>query len=132
MRTWIDKLLKPYLIVIGLVTMLPGLLVIRPTLGLSRLFQLTLPAEAMLIVQHWGAMLFLVGVLMVIAAFRSSLVWSVMLYATLEKSAIALLAFVYRGQPWAEGFQMVMVMDGCCALYGFLYLYSTGRRRVGP
>ena len=44
-----------------------------------RIFQLSLLADFTLAIQHWGLMIFLVGLLTVISAFRSHLVFPVLL-----------------------------------------------------
>jgi hypothetical protein len=104
--------------------MLPGLMAVKPELGLHQLFQLNLVSEHTIVVQHWGYMIFLVGLLMVISAFKANLVFPVMLYATLEKAGMVFLCITHNDQPWAAGFRQAAVVDGICVLYAVIYFYS--------
>ncbi len=124
MEKLINKTLKPFLIIAGLITMLPGLITISPEMGLLRMFQLKLLPEYTIIVQHWGLMIFLVGLLMVVSVFKTKLVFPVMLYATLQKSGMVFLSTLNADQPWAAGYQQATLIDSVCVIYGVLYFYT--------
>ncbi len=129
METFINKTLKPFLIIFGLMTMLPGQMTLLPESGLQRVFQLKLLPEQTIMVQHWGLMIFLAGLLMVISVFRTQLIFPIMLYVTLEKAGMVFLSISNLNQPWAVGFQKVILIDGICVLYGLLYLYTVFKTR---
>ena len=128
MQTIIDKTLKPFLVIFGVITMLPGMMTLSPETGLLRVFQLELIPEYTIVAQHWGLMIFLVGLLMVVSVFRPRLVFPVMLYATLQKTGMAILAASHRGKLWAAGFQQVIVIDGICVLYALLSFFAFSRQ----
>ena len=54
--------------------------------------------------RHWGLMIFLLGVLMVVAAFRPWLRFETLLFSTVEKGFIAYLFLSNLGQPWVMGY----------------------------
>ncbi len=124
MQTIINKTLKPFLLIFGLMTMLPGQMTLLPESGLLRVFQLKLLPEHTIMVQHWGLMIFLVGLLMVVSVFKPQLTFPVMLYATLQKAGMVFLSISHLNQQWAAGFQKVIVIDGICVIYGLLYFYT--------
>jgi hypothetical protein len=80
--------------------------------------------------RHWGIMIFGLGVLMVVAAFRPWLRFEAMVFATAEKAFIAYLFLSNLGQPWVMGYLGAFVVDSTIAAYGFLYFLSDqGRPR---
>ncbi len=129
MQAIINKTLKPFLLIFGHLTMLPVMLTLSPASGLTRIFQLEFLPEYTIMVQHWGMMIFLVGFLMLVSVLKTTLVFPVMLYATLQKSGMVILSVYHFNQPWAAGFQQLIVLDGICVLYGILYFYSELSRK---
>jgi hypothetical protein len=74
--------------------------------------------------RHWGIMIFALGVLMVVAAFRPWLRFETMLFCTAEKCFIAYLFLSNLGQPWVMGYFSGFVVDSTIAAYGILYFLS--------
>jgi len=120
----INKTLKPFLIIAGFITMLPGILVISPAKGLMEFLHLKLLPEYTLLTQHWGLMVFLVGLLMVVSVFKKRFVNSIMLYAALEKAGMVVLFLINSNQPWAAGFTQAAMVDTFCVFYALLYFYQ--------
>jgi hypothetical protein len=80
--------------------------------------------------RHWGIMIFGLGVLMVVAAFRPWLRFETMVFATAEKGFITYLFLSNLGQPWVMGYFGAFVVDSTIAAYGILYFLSDqGRPR---
>jgi hypothetical protein len=74
--------------------------------------------------RHWGIMIFGLGVLMVVAAFRPWLRFETMVFCTAEKCFIAYLFLSNLGQPWVMGYFGGFVVDSTIAAYGILYFLS--------
>jgi hypothetical protein len=74
--------------------------------------------------RHWGIMIFGLGVLMVVAAFRPWLRFETLLFCTVEKCFIAYLFLSNLGQPWVMGYFGAFVVDSTIAAYGILYFLS--------
>ena len=125
----IDKTIRPYLVIAGLMTMGPLMMLYAPEAGLMRLFQLKLVAEYTLAVQHWGLMIFLVGLLMVVSAFRTGLIFPVMLYATLSKGGMVVLTVANANYNWVEGFLQPALFDFICVVYAIFYFQVQRRKK---
>ena len=69
-------------------------------------------------------MIFALGVLMVVAAFRPWLRFETMLFCTAEKCFIAYLFLSNLGQPWVMGYFGGFVVDSTIAAYGIHYFLS--------
>ena len=124
-NAFVARTVKWFLVVAGLLTCLtlPFALDIdlfTPMLGgLVDYTPSSVPA-----LRHWGLMIFLLGVLMVVAAFRPWLRFETMLFSTVEKGFIAYLFFSNLGQPWVMGYFGAFVVDSTIAAYGLLYFLS--------
>ncbi len=125
----IDKTLRPFLVIAGLMTMGPIMITHAPETGLMKLFQLKLVAEYTLASQHWGLMIFLVGLLMVVSAFRTSLIFPIMLYSALEKAGMVILTVSSANYRWVEGFLQPALFDFICVVYALFY-FSVLRRKA--
>jgi hypothetical protein len=121
----VDKTIKWFLIVAGLATCLTlpfalDINLLTPMLGgLVDYTPSSVPA-----LRHWGIMIFGLGVLMVVAAFRPWLRFETLVFSTVEKSFIAYLFLSDLGQPWVMGYFGAFVVDSAIAAYGILYFLS--------
>ena len=125
----IDKTLRPFLVITGLITMAPVMMALAPEAGLMKLFQLKLVTEYTLVVQHWGLMLFLVGLLTVISAFKTNLIFPVMLYSVLERAGIVVFTVLNARHHFVEGFLQPAILDLVCVIYALFYFNTLRRKR---
>jgi|HubBroStandDraft_1064217.scaffolds.fasta_scaffold439843_1 hypothetical protein len=130
-NAFVAKTIKWFLIIAGVATGLALVFAIDIELftplfgGLIDYTPSSVPA-----LRHWGIMIFGLGVLMVVAAFRPWLRFETMVFATAEKGFIAYLFLSNLGQPWAMGYFGAFVVDSTIAAYGILYFLSDeGRPR---
>ena len=101
----------PYAIDINLLTpMLGGLVDYTPS---------SVPA-----LRHWGIMIFGIGVLMVVAAFRPWLRFETMVFSTIEKSFMVYLFLTNLGQSWAIGYIIPFIVDSTIVAYSIAYFIS--------
>jgi hypothetical protein len=108
----------PYAIDINLLTpMLRGLVDYTPS---------SVPA-----LRHWGIMIFGIGVLMVVAAFRPWLRFDTMVFSTIEKSFIVYLFLTNLGQSWAMGYLIPFLVDSTIVTYSLVYFISDQGRPQG-
>jgi hypothetical protein len=75
-------------------------------------------------VQHWGLMVGLIGVFMVLAAFRKSWQTPILLYAMIEKAFMVFLVAINLGQPFVSGFYAPAVMDSIITVWLLIYFVS--------
>ena len=73
MQRFIDKTVKPVLIIGGLGTAAAGLYAFIPQFAVENIAELEFVGHYTIFVQHWGMMVGLFGVMMVAAAFQESL-----------------------------------------------------------
>ncbi len=125
----IDKTLRPFLVITGLITMAPVMMAISPEAGLMKLFQLKLVAEYTLAVQHWGLMIFLVGLLTVISAFKTSFIIPIILHSTLQKMGMMVFTVLNVQHHYVEGFLQPAGFDLICVIYALLYFHTLRRKR---
>jgi hypothetical protein len=74
--------------------------------------------------RHWGVMIFGIGVLMVVAAFRPWLRFETMLFSTIEKAFMVYLFLSNLSQPWAKGYLGPFLLDSTIVAYSILYFIS--------
>ena len=125
LNAFIDNTIKWFLIVAGGLTGVALLFaidtnLINPLLG--GLVDYT-PASVP-VFRHWGIMVFGIGVLMVVAAFRPWLRFETMLFSTIEKSFLVYLFLSNLGQPWAMGYFFMFMLDATIVAYSVLYFIS--------
>ena len=124
-NAFIRRTIKWFLIVFGLITSstLPFAIdvhLITPMLG--RLVDYT-PASVPAL-RHWGIMVFGIGILMVVAAFRPWLRFETMVFSTVEKGSMVYLFISNLGQPWAMGYRFAFVVDSTIVAYSIVYFIS--------
>lgn len=78
--------------------------------------------------RHWGIMVFGIGVLMVVAAFRPWLRFEVMLFSTVEKAFMVYLFISNLSQPWGRGYLLPFLVDSTIVAYSLLYFISKDGR----
>ena len=78
--------------------------------------------EYTMFVQHWGMMVGLIGVFMVVAAFKVSWREPLMLYGMIEKAFLVFLVASNWGEDFASGFMIPAAMDSIITVWSILYL----------
>jgi len=124
MKQFLDKALKPVLIIGGLGTAAAGLYALWPQWAVENVANLEFIKDYTIFVQHWGIMVGLIGVMMVAAAFKPSWVAPILIYAALEKAFMVYLFASNASYSFSDGFLVPAVMDGVIVLYCLLYFWS--------
>ena len=108
----------------GIVTMLPLLQLFFPAIFLKIFNQTEIRDEVgMMFARHWGALVFVLGGLLVYATSHPELRGPVIAAALIEKAALVLLIIVNLRQPFGKGFALTAVFDGACCVIYALYLF---------
>ena len=122
---FIARTIRWFLIVFGIATCMPLLFAIDVNLltpmlgGIVDYTSSSVPA-----LRHWGIMVFGIGVLMVVAAFRPWLRFETMLFSTVEKTFMVYLVISNLGKPWATGYLLPFLVDSTIVAYSILYFTS--------
>jgi hypothetical protein len=126
---FIINTIRPFLIVFGIATGLTLPFAIDINLltpmfgGLIDYTPSSVPA-----LRHWGIMVFGIGVLMAVAAFRPWLRFETMLFSAVEKGFMVYLCISNFGQPWARGYLLPFLLDSTIVAYSILYFISNQGR----
>lgn len=121
MKTFFDKTSTAFFIIAGCITAGSIAFTLAPKLALAQIFNVDyVPADA-LIIQHWGFMVFCLGVLMIVAAFRPHLRVAIASYAMIEKLMLVILTLAYGQQAH---FGQAAIIDGLMSIYLAGYLLS--------
>lgn len=125
MNAFVAKTIKWFLIIFGLATSLTWPFAIDINLitpmfgGLLDYAPSSAPA-----LRHWGIMIFGIGVLMVVAAFRPWLRFETMLFSTVEKAFMVFLFLSNLGEPWGKAYIGPFLLDSTIVAYSILYFIS--------
>jgi hypothetical protein len=128
MKRFYAVTVKPFLVVTGAGTAVAALDAFLPQWTVEEVQKLTWAPEYTLFVQHWGIMVGLMGVAMIVAAFREGWRTPILLYAAVEKAFMVYLYVKSAGQPFAQGFLLPAVMDALVVLYVVGWLGIGGAR----
>ncbi len=127
MKNFIDKTIKPFLVIAGLGTCTAGLLVFMPQFTIENMWKLPFAEEYTIFIQHWGMVVLLVGIFMIICAFKVAWRMPILIFAAFSKSFYAFLYFFYINQPFSAGFQEGAIMDLVIVIYLLFYFWKGDR-----
>jgi hypothetical protein len=128
MKAFIEKTIKPVLILGGLGTAAAGVDAFLPRFAVENVQQMEFIPEYTIFVQHWGIMVSLMGVFMVAAAFKKSWRTPILLYSMIEKAFMVFLVASNFGESFARGFIAPAAMDAVITVWSILY-FASGRGR---
>ncbi len=127
MKSFIDKTIKPFLVLGGLGTCAAGLYAFLPVVAVEKIAKFQFVENYVIIVQHWGMMVLLMGIFMIVSAFKVSWRIPILLYSVIEKSFMVLLCIVYGSRSFVAGFQGAAIMDAIIVVYLLLYFWKGSR-----
>jgi len=128
MKGFVQKTIKPFLIIFGIITASVVLLAVSPKSGLENLLKLEFIEEYKILIQHWGIMVFLVGLFLFVSAFVTAWRFPIILFATIEKIFIVSFYLINRRYGFAEGFFQAAVIDSIIVIYFLMYLFVRPER----
>ena len=124
MKSFIDKTIKPVLVVGGLGTSAAGLNAFLPRFAVEKIQQMEFVPEYTIFVQHWGIMVCLMGVFMIAAAFKKSWRTPILLYSLIEKAFMVFLVATNFGAAFSRGFLVPAIMDALIVLWSIAYFLT--------
>ncbi len=127
MKNVIDKTIKPFLVLAGLGTCAAGFYAFLPVFSVERIARLQFVENYVIFVQHWGMMVLLMGIFMIVSAFKVSWRTPILVYSVIEKSFMVLLCIFYSSRSFVAGFQGAAIMDAIIVVCLLLYFWK-GRR----
>lgn len=123
MKRILDKTIKPFLILAGLCTAISGMNAFLPQFIVENILKLPFVENYTIIVQHWGMMILLLGIFMIISAFRVSWRMPVLIYGAIEKTFMVFFYSLNISHPCSTGFLGAAVVDAIIVIYLLLYFW---------
>jgi hypothetical protein len=122
--SFIDKSLKPVLLIGGAGTALAGLNAFAPQFAVENVQNLDYVPSYAIFVQHWGIMVCLMGVFMIAAAFKESWRTPILLYSLIEKAFMVYLVASNVNEEFSKGFWAPAAMDAFIVVWTLAYFAS--------
>jgi hypothetical protein len=126
MKRFFDLTFRPFFLFTGLGTAFIGLYAFLPERAVTKLAKLQFLQDYTIIVQHWGIMVGLMGVCMMVAAVRPGWRNPILIYSALEKAFMAYLVLTNARHSYADGFWIAAAGDSTIVLYTIAYFAVCG------
>jgi hypothetical protein len=121
MKRFFDLTFKPFFILTGIGTALGAVNAFWPRWAAEKIELIPFVQDYTIILQHWGFMLGLMGVFMIVAAFRTDVRNPILVFSALEKTFIVYLVVANISRPYARGFWFGAAMDATVVFYTIGY-----------
>ncbi|MBI9012095.1 MAG: hypothetical protein JEZ08_07650 [Clostridiales bacterium] len=130
MRKKFERSTKLILILCGLVTAGLGGISISPEFFLEKIFKLDYIQTYDIIIRHWSASVFILGVLLVISAFNEKWRIPLVLFAILEKMYLVVVCIFAMKYTYGKPFAIIIPLDtALCLLLVFVLLNEFGKSK---
>ena len=121
MNRFFELTFRPFFAITGIGTALAALNAFWPQWAVEKLAKITFVQDYTIIIQHWGVMVGLMGVFMIVAAFRSDWRNPILIYGAIEKTFMVYLVVANISRPYSEGFRLAAAMDATVVVYTIAY-----------
>jgi hypothetical protein len=121
MKRFFDLTFKPFFILTGIGTALGAVNAFWPRWAAEKIELIPFVQDYTIILQHWGIMLGLMGVFMIVAAFRTDMRKPILIFSALEKTFIVYLVAANISRPYARGLWFGAAMDATVVFYTIGY-----------
>ena len=125
MKHFFNLTFKPFFVVTGIATALGALTAFLPVWAAEKVLLLPYRQDYTIILQHWGIMLGLTGIFMIVAAFGAHWRIPVLIFSACEKAFFVYLVATNITQPYARGLWVGAAMDATVVLYTIGYFANS-------
>jgi uncharacterized membrane protein len=126
MEWFFEVTFKPFFVITGIGTAAAFVFAFWPKWASPTIGKIPFVREYTMIAQHWGIMVGLMGVFMVMAAFSVEWRRPILIYSMVEKAFMVTLVLVNWRQPYSKGFKVGAAMDATVVVYTVLYFAVVG------
>jgi hypothetical protein len=128
MNRFFDLTFRPFFVLTGLGTATACLYAFWPQWAIAHIAKFAYIQEYTIVLQHWGIMVCLMGVSMVVAAYRADWRNPILIYSGLEKSFMVYLVVANMSYQYSQGFWLGAGMDAAVVLYtmGYFAVFGFG------
>src|SRR5579862_84847 len=128
MKRFFDLTFRPFFVLTGIGTASASLYAFWPQWTSETVGKIPFITDYTIITQHWGIMVGLMGVFMIVAAFRVEWRKPILIYSLLEKIFMVYLVLANGSYAYAQGFKIGAAMDASVVLYTIIYFAVCGFR----
>jgi hypothetical protein len=126
MKRFFDLTFRPFFVLTGIGTAAAFVYAFWPEWAVPQIAKFPYREEYTILVQHWGIMVGLMGVFMVVAAYRANWRNPILIYSAIEKTFMVYVVLVNLTLPHSQGFLFGAVMDAAVVLYTIGYFAVCG------
>ena len=121
-----SRTVRPFFLFTGAGTALVGLYAVLPSWAMPNVAKLPYLQDYTIIIQHWGIMVGLMGLAMMLAAIVPQWRIPILLYSALEKSFMVWLVLSNAHNSFVSGFWVPFVLDSTVVIYTIGYFLTVG------
>jgi len=126
MKHFFELTFRPFFVLTGVATALGCLDAFWPRWTAETVEKIPFVQDYTIILQHWGFMLGLMGIFMIVAAFKADWRNPILVFAALEKAFVVYLVLANRNHPYAHTLIAGAAMDATVVLYTVAYFGVCG------
>jgi hypothetical protein len=134
MKRFFDFTFKPFFVLTGIGTASASLYAVWPQWTSETVAKIPFVPDYTIITQHWGIMVGLMGVFMIVAAFKLEWRKPILIYSLLEKAFMVYLVVANANHTYTQGFEAGAAMDATVVLYtiGYFAVFGFAHRPAQP
>jgi hypothetical protein len=126
MKRFFELTFKPFFVITGIGTASAYLYAFWPRWTTETFGKIPFVPDYTILTQHWGIMVGLMGVFMIVAAFKVEYRKPILIYSLFEKAFMVYLVVANASYPYSQGFKAGAVMDATVVLYTIAYFAVFG------
>ena len=126
MKRFFDLTFKWFFVITGIGTAAASFYAFWPRWAAETAGKIPFVPQYTIITQHWGIMVGLMGVFMIIAAFKVEWRKPILIYSLLEKVFMVYLVLANGSQSYSQGFKLGAAMDATVVAYTIVYFTVFG------
>ena len=126
MKRFFDLTFKPFFVLTGTGTALAAVDAFWPRWAVETVQRFAFIQDYTILVQHWGIMVALMGVFMIVAAYRAEWRKPILIYSAFEKTFMVYLVVANASHSYSQGFWIGAGMDAAVVLYTIVYFAVCG------
>jgi len=126
MKRFFDLTFKWFFVITGIGTAAASFYAFWPRWAAETAGKIPFVPQYTIITQHWGIMVGLMGVFMIVAAFKVEWRKPILVYSLLEKVFMVYLVLANGSQSYSQGFKLGAAMDATVVAYTIVYFTVFG------
>jgi hypothetical protein len=128
MKRFFDLTFAPFFVITGIGTAAAFFYAFWPRWATETAGKIPFVSDYTILIQHWGIMVGLMGVFMILAAFKVEWRKPILIYSLFEKAFMVYLVVANGSYAYAQGFKIGAAMDATVVLYTIVYFAVCGFR----